>query len=56
MARKKTEEKEDACLDILSLIEEKVHPFMRQGFKEWIWDKKVKTENEFDKLLKEYGG
>ena len=32
-----------------------VNRFLREGFKSFIEDKKVKTQKEFDKLLTEYG-
>lgn len=32
-----------------------VNRFLREGFKSFIEDKKVKTQKEFDKLLQEYG-
>lgn len=56
MARKKKEEKEKKeDFDILVALED-VNEYLRQGFKEFIWDKDVKTEKEFKRLLKEYGG
>ena len=54
MAKKKIEDKDDG-FDIHEALES-VNEFMREGFKEYIWDKGVKTEKEFKKLLKEYGG
>ena len=32
-----------------------VNKYLREGFVAFIEDKKVKTQKEFDKLLKEYG-
>ena len=32
-----------------------VNRFLREGFKSFIEDKKVKSQKEFDKLLQEYG-
>ena len=57
MGRKKKEDKkeEKEDFDILSALED-VNEYLRQGFKEYIWDKGVKSKKEFDKLLKEYGG
>lgn len=55
MAKKKTGEKKEESFDILKALEG-VNEYMRQGFKEHIWDKGVKTEREFKDLLKEYGG
>lgn len=55
MAKKKKEEKEKEEFDILTELEN-VNKYIRQGFKEFIWDKGVKTKEEFDELLKEYGG
>lgn len=57
MGRKKKEDKkeEKEDFDILSALED-VNEYLRQGFKEFIWDKGVKSKKEFDKLLKEYGG
>ena len=56
MAKKKIEEEvKEKEFDILESLEG-VNEYLRQGFKEYIWDKGVKSEKEFKKLLKEYGG
>lgn len=54
MAKKKDKEKKEDFDILLEL--ENVNEYIRQGFKEFIWDKGVKTKKEFDELLKEYGG
>lgn len=33
-----------------------VHPFMLEGFRWFICDKKIESQEEFDKLYKQYGG
>lgn len=60
MAKKKVEskEKKEESFDIEAEFE-KINPFLVDGFKKFIYKVKgaeVKTKNEFDKLLKEYGG
>ena len=35
---------------------ERVNPFLRDGFIEYLMDKKIKDIEEFNKYLKEYGG
>ena len=56
MAKKKIEEEiKEKEFDILTALED-VNEYLRQGFKEYIWDKGVKTEKQFKELLKEYGG
>lgn len=54
MAKKKEkEEKEKFDLSEALAV---VNPFMLDGFKRFIADKKVASQKDFDKLLKEYGG
>ena len=56
MGKKKNESKKiDENFDILTELEN-VNEYLRQGFKEFIWNKDVKSKKEFEKLLKEYGG
>lgn len=54
MAKKK-EEKEKESFDIKEELE-KINEYMREGFHKYILDKGVKTKEEFEELLKEYGG
>lgn len=60
MAKKKEKEneeieKEKETFDLEKALEN-VNPFMIEGFKRFIADKKVSTEKKFLELLKEYGG
>ena len=56
LAKKKIEEEiKEKEFDILTELEN-VNEYLRQGFKEYIWDKGVKTKKEFEDYLKEYGG
>ena len=54
MAKKKIEEKKET-FDIAAALE-KVNPFLVDGFKWYIKDKNIKSEKDFKKYLKEYGG
>lgn len=60
MAKKKEKIKEEIKQDFdIEKEFEKVNVYLRSGFKKFIYEVKkedVKTKNEFDKLLKEYGG
>ena len=35
---------------------ENVNPFLRDGFTEYLMDKKIKDIEEFNKYLRKYGG
>lgn len=48
------EPKKEAPFDVENALLT-VNRFLREGFKSFIEDKKVKTQKEFDKLLQEYG-
>lgn len=50
----KEEPKKEASFDVENALLT-VNRFLREGFKSFIEDKKVKTQKEFDKLLQEYG-
>ena len=55
MAKKKTDEKTKKDFDIDKKFE-MLNPFMIDGFKRFLMDKNVKSEEEFKKYLEEYGG
>lgn len=50
----KEEPKKEAPFDVENALLG-VNRFLREGFRSFIEDKKVKTQKEFDKLLTEYG-
>ena len=52
---KKNEKEEKEKFDLSKALAV-VNPFLLEGFKRFIMDKKVASQKDFDKLLKDYGG